>query len=144
MDETSTSCLGLHCIDTVTGDLPRNLYVVAVSTGVINNEASRKRVHLSDFPFFIASAVLVAFGSSIVLMAALGLADKIFFFLLLTFVLSAGTALWCAFSRNWIIDYAVWTMYLSGLVLAILMILRMTPKRRSSRRKDFQDSRADN
>lgn len=99
---------------------------------------------MSEFPYFIASAVLIAFVCSLVLMAVFGFADKIIFFLQLAFVLSAGTALWCVFSRHWITEYAVWTMYLSGIALALLMIRRVLPNKRSSNRSQrFQDSRAD-
>ena len=81
---------------------------------------------MDDFPIFIASAVLVALVSALVLMAVFGLADRIIFFLQLAFFSSVGVALWCVFSRNWITEYAVWTMYLSGLGLAILMVKRVT------------------
>lgn len=84
---------------------------------------------MDDFPFFIASAVLVALVSALVLMAVFGLTDRIIFFLQLAFFSSVGVALWCVFSRHWITEYAVWTMYLSGLGLAILMVRRVTQKR---------------
>lgn len=82
-----------------------------------------------DFPILIAVAVLVALVSAVVLMAAFGLSDRIIFFLQLAFALSAGTALWCAFSKHWLAEYAVWTMYLSGLALAVLMIRRFLPRK---------------
>jgi len=84
---------------------------------------------LTDFPIFIAAAVLAALASAVVLMVAFGLADRIIFFLQLAFALSAGTALWCAFSKHSLAEYAVWTMYLSGLALAVLMVRRILPKR---------------
>ena len=84
---------------------------------------------MTDFPILIAVAVLVALVSAVVLMAAFGLSDRIIFFLQLAFALSAGTALWCAFSKHWLAEYAVWTMYLSGLALAVLMIRRFLPKK---------------
>lgn len=84
---------------------------------------------MPDFPVFIAAAVLAALVSAVVLMAAFGLADRIIFFLQLAFVLSAATALWCAFAKHSLAEYAVWTMYLSGLALAVLMIRRFLPRK---------------
>lgn len=85
---------------------------------------------MPDFPVFIAAAVLAALVGAVVLMAAFGWADRIIFFLQLAFVLSAATALWCAFAKHSNAEYAVWTMYLSGLALAVLMIRRFMPRKR--------------
>lgn len=71
----------------------------------------------------------MALVSALVLMVVFGLADRIIFFLQLAFVSSVGVAFWCVFSRHWITEYAVWTMYLSGLGLAILMLRRVTQRK---------------
>lgn len=72
---------------------------------------------------------MVALVSALLLMAAFGMADRIIFFLQLAFVLSAGSALWCAVSKNNFTEYAVWTMYLTGFALMVLMFLRFLPRR---------------
>lgn len=84
---------------------------------------------MPDFPVFVVVAVLVALVSALLLMAAFGFADRIIFFLQLAFVLSAGAALWCAFSKNLFAEYAVWTMYLTGFSLMVLMVRRFWPKK---------------
>ena len=99
---------------------------------------------MAEFPIFIASAVLVALVIAILLMVVLGFADRIVFFLQMAFFLSAGTALWCVFKQHWLTEYAVWTMYLSAIALAILMLQRTSiNKRRSNKPPRFQDSRAE-
>lgn len=107
-------------------------------------KSHQPRRNLAEFPIFIASAVLVALGGAIVLMAVLGFADRIVFFLQMAFFLSASTALWCVFTQHWLTEYAVWTMYLSAIALAILMLQRtLFSTRRSNKPPRFQDSRAE-
>lgn len=84
---------------------------------------------MPDFPIVLPVAVLIALISAVLLMAAFGLSDRIIFFLQLAFITSAGAALWCAFFKHWLVEYSVWTMYLSGLALAVLMIRRFLPRK---------------
>ena len=84
---------------------------------------------MPDFPIVLPVAVLIALISAVLLMAAFGLSDRIIFSLQLAFITSAGAALWCAFFKHWLVEYSVWTMYLSGLALAVLMIRRFLPRK---------------
>lgn len=104
-------------------------------------ECDHVRIKLPDFPIFIAGAVLVALVGAVVLMAAFGFADRIIFFLQLAFALSATSALWCVFSKRSATEYAVWTMYLTGLALMVEMVRRFLPKKQDS--SDHKDPVSD-
>lgn len=84
---------------------------------------------MPDFPIFIAGAVLAVLVGAVVLMAAFGFAERIIFFLQLAFALSAASALWCVFSERSATEYAVWTMYLTGLALMVEMMRRFLPRK---------------
>lgn len=100
------------------------------------------RRKLSDFPIFVAAAVLVALVIAIALMALLGFGERIILFLLLVFFASAVGALWCTFSSQTYTDYAVWSMYLSGVALMVLMVRSLLPKPQSAS-KDEKPNLAD-
>lgn len=88
----------------------------------------------------IAAAVFVALASALLLMAVFGIADRIISVLQLAFVLSAGAAMWCAVSKNRFAEYAVWTMYLTGFALMVLMVKRFLPKKAAPQNlKDHDD-----
>lgn len=75
-----------------------------------------------DFPIFVASSVLLSIVLTLVLMTIFGYVELIIFVLVAAFFISAASALWCAFSKNTFTEYAVWTMYLTGFALIVLMI----------------------
>lgn len=93
------------------------------------------RRKLPDFPIFVAAAVLLALVIAIALIALLGFGERIILFLLLVFFASAVGALWCTFSRHWLTEYAVWSMYLSGFALMVLMVRSLLPKPHSADEK---------
>jgi len=83
---------------------------------------------LPNSEIFMAVAVVIVLVSAFLLMAALGFADRTIFLLQLTFVVAAGAALWCAISKSSLTEYIVWTMYLTGLPLIVLMVRRLPRK----------------
>jgi len=100
------------------------------------------RRKLPDFPIFVAAAVLLALVIAIALIALLGFGERIILFLLLVFLASAVGALWCTFSRHSLTEYAVWSMYLSGIALMVLMVRSLLPKPQSAS-KDEKPNIAD-
>lgn len=93
---------------------------------------------MPESPLFIALVVLLVLCLTIALMSVFGFADRLMFFLQLAFVGAAALAVWAAFTHHAMTEYAVWAMYATGVMLAVLMV------RRSLRRKklasEFQDS----
>ena len=100
------------------------------------------RSKLPDFPIFVAAAVLFALVIAIALIALLGFGERIILFLLLVFLASAVGALWCTFSRHWFTEYSVWSMYISGLALMVLMVRNLLPKPQSAL-QDEKPNKAD-
>jgi hypothetical protein len=86
------------------------------------------RRKLPDFPFVVAAVVLFALVIASALIVLLGFGERIILFLLLVFFASAVGALWCTFSRHWLTEYAVWSMYLAGFALMVLMVRSLLPK----------------
>jgi len=97
---------------------------------------------LSDFPLVVAAAVLLALVIAVALIVLLGFGERIILFLLLVFFASAVGALWCTFSEHWLTEYAVWSMYLTGFVLMVLMVRSLIPKPQDAT-KDAQPTRVD-
>ncbi len=97
---------------------------------------------MPEFPIFVAAAVLLALVIAIALIALLGFGERIIMFLLLGFFASAVGALWCTFSRHWLTEYAVWSMYLTGVALMVLMVRTLLPKPQAVT-KDEKSTRVD-
>lgn len=97
---------------------------------------------MPDFPFVVAAAVLFALVIAIALIVLLGFGERIILFLLLVFFASAVGALWCTFSRHWLTEYAVWSMYLTGFALMVLMVRSLLPKPQAAT-KDHKPTRVD-
>lgn len=93
---------------------------------------------MADSPLLIGFIVLIVLIVTVALMGAFGLADRVMFLLQLAFVSAAATAVWGAISEHVLTEYAVWTMYVVGLLLAGLMVLRSSQKEPPHR---FEDSK---
>lgn len=89
-------------------------------------------------PSFIGFIVLVVLIVTFALISAFAFADRLMFFLQMTFVGSAATAVWGAMTRHALTEYAVWTMYVVSIALAGLMVLR---SRKQGPPPDFEASK---
>lgn len=79
---------------------------------------------MPEFPLLIGFVVLIIVTITLALMAVFRLADTFIFCAQLAFVVATVAAVWGAFSGSPNTEYAVWSMYGTGILLAGLMIWR--------------------
>lgn len=81
-----------------------------------------------ESPFFIGITILAIVTIAFTLLIVFNINDRLFLVAKWVFVVSAGTALSGALTKNAFTEYVVWMMYLSGFVLISFMLFRIFRK----------------
>lgn len=79
---------------------------------------------MPELPLFISAAVFTLLFSALTLSFIFEFSERLLHLTELAFVLTAGVAVWRAIATDPLTEYTIWTMYVIGAMLVVLMLRR--------------------